>query len=91
MHSCFLEPCPLNKYFEVKTALKKTMETYSLLQKPITLMYFWLNYCNENHHVERISVAVKNINHLFNLASETIKADSFYLFLFSDGTRIDDT
>ena len=26
-------------------------------------MYFWLNYCDENH-VERIPIAVKNINHL---------------------------
>ena len=52
-------------------------------------MYFWLNYCNENH-VERIPVAVKNINHLFNLASEIIKADRLHLFLLSDGTRIDD-
>ena len=52
-------------------------------------MYFWLNYCNENH-VQRILVAVKNINHLFNLASEIIKADRLHLFLLSDGTRIDD-
>ena len=34
-------------------------------------MYFWLNYCDENH-IERIPIAVKNINHLFHLASETI-------------------
>ena len=65
------------------------METYSSLQKPIAFMYFWLNYCNENH-IERIPVAVKNIDHLFNLASEIIKADRLHLFLFSDGTRIDD-
>ena len=65
------------------------IETYSLLQKPIAFMYFWLNYCNENH-IERIPVAVKNIDHLFNLASEIIKADNLHLFLLSDGTRIDD-
>ena len=64
------------------------METYSLLQKPIAFMYFWLNYCDENH-IERIPVAVKNIDHLFNLASEIIKADNLHLFLLSDGTRID--
>ena len=51
-------------------------------------MYFWLNYCDENH-IERIPVAVKNIDHLFNLASEIIKADNLHLFLLSDGTRID--
>ena len=28
-------------------------------------MYFWLNYCDENHHIERIPVAVKDIDHLF--------------------------
>ena len=53
-------------------------------------MYFWLNYCDENHHIERIPVAVKNIDHLFNLASEIIKADRLHLFLLSDITRIDD-
>ena len=52
-------------------------------------MYFWLNYCDENH-VERIPIAVKNINHLFHLASEIIEADRLHLFLLSAGTRIDD-
>ena len=58
------------------------MGTYSL-QKPIaSFQYFWLNYCDEN--IERIPVAVKNIDHLFNMASEIIKADKFHLFLLSD-------
>ena len=65
------------------------METYSSLQ-PATFMYFWLNYCDENHHIERIPVAVKDIDHLFNMASERTEADSLHLFLLSDGTRIDD-
>ena len=43
------------------------------------LMYFWLNYCDENH-VERIPIAVKNINHLFLLTSEIIETDSLHLF-----------
>ena len=64
------------------------METYSLLQKPIAFMYFWLNYCDG--HIERIPVAVKNIVHLFSLASEIIKTDKLHLFLLSDGTLIDD-
>ena len=63
------------------------MET---LQKPVTFMYFWLNYCDENHHIERIPVAVKDVDHLLSLASEIIKADRLHLFLLSDGTRIDD-
>ena len=58
------------------------METYSSFQ------YFWLNYCDEN--IERIPVAVKNIDHLFNMASEIIKADRLHLLLLSEGTRIDD-
>ena len=62
------------------------MET---LQKPVTYMYFWLNYCGEND-IERIPAAVKNIDHLFNLGSEIIETDNLYLFLLSDGTRIDD-
>ena len=64
------------------------MEAYS--QKPVTFMYFWLNYCDGNHHIERIPVYVKNIGHLFHLASEIIKADRLHLFLLSDGTRIVD-
>ena len=52
-------------------------------------MYFWLNYCDKNH-IERISIAVKNIDHLFNMVREIIEADTLHLFLFSDGTRIDD-
>ena len=54
-------------------------------------MYFWLNYCDENYHVQRIPIAVKNINHLFHLASEIIEADTLHLFLLSGGTRIDDS
>ena len=53
-------------------------------------MYFWLNYCDENHHTETIPVAVKDIYDVSNLASEVIKADRPHLFLLSDGTRIDD-
>ena len=63
------------------------METYS--QKLVTFMYFWLNYCDKNH-IERIPVAVKNIDHLFNLTSERIEVDRLHLFLLSDGTQIDD-
>ena len=65
---------------------KNTMETF---QKPVTFMYFWLNYCDKNH-IERILVAVKDIDHLFRMASEIIKADRLHLFLLSDGTRTDD-
>ena len=52
-------------------------------------MYFWFNFCDENH-IERIPVAVKNIDHLFNQASEIIETDRLHLFLVSNGTRIDD-
>ena len=65
------------------------MKRYSSFQKPVTFMYFWLNYCDKNH-IERIPIAVKDIDHLFRLASEIIEADRFHLFLLSDGTRIDD-
>ena len=56
----------------------KRMETYS--QKDVAFMHFWLNYCDENH-IKRIPVAVKDIDHLFNMASEIIKADRLHLFL----------
>ena len=52
-------------------------------------MYFWMNHCNENHYIENIPVAVKNIDHLFNLASEMIGAENLHLFLLFDSTRID--
>ena len=52
-------------------------------------MYFWLYYCDENH-VERIPIAVKNIDHLFHLPSERLKSDTLNLFLLSDSTWIDD-
>ena len=67
----------------------RTYRDYSL-QKPVVFMYFWLNYCNENHHIERISIGVKNVDHIFNMASEIIEIDRLHLFLLSDGTRIDD-
>ena len=63
------------------------MEIYS--QKTNTFMHFWLNYCDK-YHVERIPVAVKDIDHLFIMASEIIKADKLHLFFLYDGTRIDD-
>ena len=66
------------------------MKTYSSLQKPIAFMFYWLNYCDENNHTERIPVVVKNIDQFFNLATEIIEADRFYLLLLSDGTRIHD-
>ena len=58
------------------------------LRKPIAFMYFCLNYIGKSH-VERTPVAVKNIGHLFHMASEIIEADRLHLFLLSDGTRID--
>ena len=58
-------------------------------RKPVTLMYFCLNCCNENN-VKKISISMKNIDHLFRMVSEIIEADSSHLFLLSDGTRIDD-
>ena len=65
------------------------METYSSFQKPVTFMYFWLNYCDKNH-IDRIPIAVKDIDHLFRLGSEIVKAGNLHLFLLSDGVRIND-
>ena len=31
----------------------------------IKFMYFWLNYFGKNNHLERILLAVENIDHLF--------------------------
>ena len=54
------------------------METF---QNSVTFMYFWLNYCDKNH-IERIPIGVKNIDHLFNMASKMIEADNLHLFCF---------
>ena len=55
-----------------------------------TFMYFWLNYSDKNNHIDRIPVAVKNIDHLLRMTSEIIESEKLFLFLLSDGTRIDD-
>ena len=52
-------------------------------------MCFWLN-CSDKNHIERIPIAVKNMDHIFRIACEIIAFDIFHLFLLSDGTRIDD-
>ena len=54
------------------------METYSPLQRA-TFVYFWLDYCDENH-IERIPIAVDIIGYLFHLASQIIEADRLHLF-----------
>ena len=61
------------------------METF---QKPVTFMYFWLNYCDKND-IERILVGVKDIGYLFRLVSEITDGDNLHLLLLSHGTRID--
>ena len=33
---------------------------------------------------------MKNVDHLFRMATEVIEADTLHLFLLSDGTRIDE-
>ena len=59
-------------------------------RKPVVFTYLWLNYCNEDtHHIEKIPVAVKDIDRLFRMVSEMIGGDNLHLFLLSDGTRID--
>ena len=63
------------------------METYS--QKPVTFIYFWLNYCDKNH-IDRIPIALNNIDHHFNITSEIIETDNLHLFLISGSTWIDD-
>ena len=82
----------LRNYVNLKNILKrkqikiKMMKRYSSPRKPITFMYFWLNYCNGNH-IERIPIAVTFLP--FYVLNEIIEADRLHLFLLSDGTRID--
>ena len=53
-------------------------------------IHFWLNYSDKNNCVERILVALKNIDHLFCRASEILESEERHLFLLSDNTQIDD-
>ena len=48
-----------------------------------TLIHFLDNYSDKNNHTERITVAVKNIDHLFRMANEIIESDKLHLFLLS--------
>ena len=49
-------------------------------QKRITFMYFWLNYVAKGN-VERIPIVVKNIGHLFYMASE-VRLTHYICFCF---------
>ena len=40
-----------------------------------TFMYFCLNYSDKNNHIQGIPVTVKNINHLFCIASGILESD----------------
>ena len=47
-----------------------------------------MNYCDD--YIDKIPIAMENIDHLFRLASEKIEADRLHMFLLSGDTRIDD-
>ena len=50
-------------------------------------MGFRLNYCDRNnHHIGRISITVKSVDHLFYMASEIVAAHRLHLFFLSDGS-----
>ena len=53
------------------------METCSSFKKPVTFVYFWLNYCDKNH-VKIIPIDLKDIDHLFRMASEIIEANKLH-------------
>ena len=80
--SCFLRNVWLllkrkrasENYVHLRNVLK-----WKQLEIKMMLIYFSLNYCDENH-VERIPIVVKNINHLFHLASEIIETSSVFTF-----------
>ena len=51
-------------------------------------MYFWSNYSDKNNRTEKIPVAVKIIDRLFCMANKLLEFDEIKLFLFSNGTQI---
>ena len=58
------------------------------MMKTINFMYFWSNYSDKNNRIEKIPVAVKIIDRLFCMASKLLEFDELKLFLFSNGTQI---
>ena len=42
------------------------------------------------NHIARIPIAVQNIDHIFYLASQIIKANRLHLFLLSDSTQTEE-
>ena len=52
-------------------------------------MYFLLNFCKDNQF-DYIAINVSSIEKLFDLASDILDSRDLYLFLFLDGTQIDD-
>ena len=58
------------------------------MMKTIKFMYFWSNYSEKNNRTEKIPVAVKIIDRLFCMASKLLEFDEQKLFLFSNGTHI---
>ena len=54
-------------------------------------MFLVLNFCEENGF-EHVSVHVRDIGHLFCIASEVLKEckENLFLFLFVDGALIDE-
>ena len=78
MCSCFLELCPLKKLFWSENNLKYKQDgNIFFISETLCFYVFFVEllWC------ERIAVALKDIDHLFNIASEIIEADD---------TRIDD-
>ena len=51
----------------------------------IMLLNIWLNYSGRKNHV-----ALKNVDHLFCMASQLLESDKLLLFLLSDSTGMDD-
>ena len=52
-------------------------------------MYFLLNYCKDNQF-DYVAINVSSIKKLFDLASDILDSRDLCLFLFVDGTQIDD-
>ena len=57
--------------------------------KSINFMYFWSNYVDKGN-IERITIAVKNIDHIFCMATEVIEAGTLHMFLLSDSNQINE-
>ena len=77
-------------FFNKETLTQVFSCEFSEISKNVFFTEHLWTTASDKNHIERIPIAVENVDHLFHLASQIMKANMLHLFLLSDGTRIDE-